>query len=308
MGLLRCSISSKPTRRASASDSAKEIAFTPSYVYIGWNALRPVFRDKRVRQALSHLVDRDRIIERVLFGYGEKIDSPGLSVQPGVQHRPQRLRVRPRSRQARARRGRVGRPRRGRHPRQGRRRHADAACASRSSRTRAMPRASNIGLDRRRRVAARRHRCDVSRSRLVDPARVARASSTTTPSFSAGSSRRTIPTSISSGTRARRCPAGSNHVSFKNAEADRILVEYRREFDKDKRIALYSRLQEIILDEAPYTFLYMPKSISAVDRRFAKRVLVPDRSAQRERVVGAARAAEVRQVGNGGATPRAAPC
>ena len=38
--------------------------------------------------------------------------------------------------------------------------------------------------------------------------------------------------------------------------------------DKEKRIALYRRLQEIILEEAPYTFLYMPKSITAFDRRF----------------------------------------
>jgi peptide/nickel transport system substrate-binding protein len=63
-------------------------------------------------------------------------------------------------------------------------------------------------------------------------------------------------------------PGGGNMVAFKNAAADEILVDYRREFDKDKRIALYRRLQEIILEEAPYTFLYMPKSITAFDRRF----------------------------------------
>jgi peptide/nickel transport system substrate-binding protein len=63
-------------------------------------------------------------------------------------------------------------------------------------------------------------------------------------------------------------PGGSNYVSFKNAEADGILVAYRREFDKKKRIALYWRLQEIIHDEAPYAFLYMPKTIHAYSRRF----------------------------------------
>ena len=70
-------------------------------------------------------------------------------------------------------------------------------------------------------------------------------------------------------------PGGSNHVSFKNAEADRILVEYRREFDKQKRIELYRKLQEIILDEAAYTFLYMPKAISTVDRRFENTIWYP---------------------------------
>ena len=57
-------------------------------------------------------------------------------------------------------------------------------------------------------------------------------------------------------------------VAFENAEADRIMVDYRREFDEAKRIELYRRLQEIIHDEAPYVFLFMDKTISVVDRRF----------------------------------------
>jgi hypothetical protein len=63
---------------------AKQIAFTPSYTYVGWNELRPMFRETAVRQALSRLVDRDRIISKVLFGYGEKIDSPVLDSAPNT--------------------------------------------------------------------------------------------------------------------------------------------------------------------------------------------------------------------------------
>jgi ABC-type transport system substrate-binding protein len=29
----------------------------PAYTYIGWNHLNPLFKDKKVRMALSHLVD-----------------------------------------------------------------------------------------------------------------------------------------------------------------------------------------------------------------------------------------------------------
>ena len=53
------------------------------------------------------------------------------------------------------------------------------------------------------------------------------------------------------------------------------VAEYRREFDKQKRIELYRRLQGIILDDAPYTFLYMPKAISTVDRRFEDTIWYP---------------------------------
>jgi peptide/nickel transport system substrate-binding protein len=60
---------------------------------------------------------------------------------------------------------------------------------------------------------------------------------------------------------------GSNHISFKNARADRILEQYRREFDERKRIELYREFQQILSDEQPYTFLFVGKSVSAVQRR-----------------------------------------
>jgi hypothetical protein len=47
---------------------------------------------------------------------------------------------------------------------------------------------------------------------------------------------------------------GSNHISFKNARADRILEQYRSEFDERKRIELYREFQQILSDEQPYTF------------------------------------------------------
>ncbi|HXK27675.1 MAG TPA: peptide-binding protein, partial [Candidatus Binatia bacterium] len=60
---------------------------------------------------------------------------------------------------------------------------------------------------------------------------------------------------------------GSNHISFKNARADRILEQYRREFDERKRIELYREFQRILSDEQPYTFLFVGKSVSAVHQR-----------------------------------------
>jgi ABC-type transport system substrate-binding protein len=49
---------------------------------------------------------------------------------------------------------------------------------------------------------------------------------------------------------------------------DRILEEYRVEFDAARRKQLYDRFQEILYAEQPYTFLYMQKAITAWDRRF----------------------------------------
>ncbi len=69
---------------------------------------------------------------------------------------------------------------------------------------------------------------------------------------------------------------GSNAISYKNARVDEILELYRREFDPQKRIKLYNEFQKIISDEQPYTFLYLPKRVSALQRRFEGVEIFPD--------------------------------
>ena len=61
---------------------------------------------------------------------------------------------------------------------------------------------------------------------------------------------------------------GSNYISFRNAESDKILEEYRQEFDENKRIELIKRWQKLIYDEQPYTFLWSPKSRYVYNKRF----------------------------------------
>ena len=52
-----------------------------------------------------------------------------------------------------------------------------------------------------------------------------------------------------------------------NARVDQILEEYRREFDPQRRIVLYQEFQQILSDEQPYTFLFLGKSVVALERR-----------------------------------------
>jgi len=53
---------------------------TAGYSYIGWNqgsVDKPSrFADKRVRQAMTYLTDRERIIDEIMLGYGEVAISP----------------------------------------------------------------------------------------------------------------------------------------------------------------------------------------------------------------------------------------
>ncbi|MBW7862780.1 MAG: hypothetical protein GX580_04355 [Candidatus Hydrogenedens sp.] len=60
---------------------------------------------------------------------------------------------------------------------------------------------------------------------------------------------------------------GSNYVGFVNEEADRLVEAARVSFDRNERIRLYHRFQEILYGEQPYLFMMAPKELMAVDKR-----------------------------------------
>lgn len=62
-------------------------------------------------------------------------------------------------------------------------------------------------------------------------------------------------------------PGGLNFVGYKNAEVDKLLVDGRQTFNDEERKKAYFRIQEILADEQPYVFLYVPYSLPAVSSR-----------------------------------------
>lgn len=52
------------------------------FLYVGWNNEREPFSDVRVRRALGHAIDRDALIEALMFGYAEPADGPILPFSP----------------------------------------------------------------------------------------------------------------------------------------------------------------------------------------------------------------------------------
>ena len=49
---------------------------------------------------------------------------------------------------------------------------------------------------------------------------------------------------------------------------DRLLTEGRRNFDLEKRKACYLRIHEILYDDQPYMFIFVPDGISILHSRF----------------------------------------
>ncbi len=63
-------------------------------------------------------------------------------------------------------------------------------------------------------------------------------------------------------------PGELNFIHYKNPEVDKLLEEGRHTFDKEKRRQAYFRLQEILAEDQPYTFLFVPDALPAISKRF----------------------------------------
>ncbi|MBI4585745.1 MAG: hypothetical protein HY717_17170 [Planctomycetes bacterium] len=59
-----------------------------------------------------------------------------------------------------------------------------------------------------------------------------------------------------------------NHVYYSNPEFDAVNDQACDEMDREKARKLWWRAQEIIVEDQPYTFLYVPKQINFLHRRF----------------------------------------
>jgi peptide/nickel transport system substrate-binding protein len=65
----------------------------------------------------------------------------------------------------------------------------------------------------------------------------------------------------------RAQPGGLNFVGYKNAEMDELLERGRRLLDQKKRKPIYDRIQELLHQDQPYCFLYVPMALPMVHAR-----------------------------------------
>ncbi len=248
--------------------------YAPTYSYIGWNNDHPIFRDKRVRQAMTYLTNREQIVKSVLFGLGEVVNSHIYLFRPEYDK---------------------SLPSYPFDPAKGMALLAEAGwkdldgdgVLDKVIDGKKIPFRFEIKINSgnavRKSVALvlldelRKHGIDASvreldwtiflndvKNHQFDAMVLGWQMSTTEPdAYQVWHS-------------SQASNKGSNAISYKNARVDEILELYRREFDPQKRIKLYNEFQKIISDEQPYTFLYLPKRVSALQRRFEGVEIFPD--------------------------------
>lgn len=247
----------------------KGVQYAGGYTYIGWNNKHPIFQDKRVRQAMTHFTDREGMVQNLLFGLAETVESPIHKFRPEYNHDLTPFAFDPDKGLALLTEagwtdsdndgildkeidGKVTPFRFEFLVNSGNQLRKDIALTLQSA-------LEDVGIDCQ--VRELDWSIFLERVKNKDFAAV-------TLGWSGGTGIAFPPDAFQIWHSSMAEGNGSNFISFKNEEVDNILTAYRQEFDQDKRIVMYKRFQEILHDEQPYTFLWKQRVATAYSRRY----------------------------------------
>ncbi len=241
--------------------------FTPNYSYIGWNSKRPFFADKQVRTAMTHLVNRELILDKILYNLGTIVTNPFYINSPEYDKSIKSLDYNPaKAEELLEKAGWIDHDGDGIRDKDGVKFAFEFLIPGGSETgekiaTILKEELDNTGIE----MDIRKTEWAVFTTRLTESNFDA-----VTLAWSMGVE--SDPYQIWSSTQAE---SGSNFIGFKNEEADKLIEEARTEFDRENRKELYRRFAEIIHEEQPYTFLFCRKSTVAVNKRFENVVVYP---------------------------------
>jgi peptide/nickel transport system substrate-binding protein len=230
------------------------------YTYIGYNLNNPLFQDRRVRRALTYAINREAVVQYVLYGLGMVATGPfPNNMWYGNPH------VRPipfdpeKARQLLAEAGW--------HPNRN-------GILEKEGRPFRFTLITNNGNDTRRDVAVLIQRqlrdigidvnlefyewsvfiTDYIDARHFDACLLGWSLSVDPDAYEIWHS--------------SQIEKGFNFISYRNPEVDRLLVEGRRVYDLEKRKEIYWRIHQLIAEDQPYTFLFVPLNLSVLRKRF----------------------------------------
>ena len=232
-----------------------------AYTYLGYNLKDARFADKRVRQALSYAIDKKEIIKGVLLGLGQACTGP---YKPGTYWYNPNVKRYPhdpaKAKELLAQAGWTDSDGDGVLDKDGKP-FEFTILTNQGNSYRAntgviiQRRLSQLGI----RVKLRTVEWAAFIKEFINKARFEAVllGWTTTPD----------PDQFDIWHSSRAKPGQLNFTYYKNPEVDRILTEQRRIFDREKRRALIFKLQEILAEDQPYTFLYVAQALPIVAAR-----------------------------------------
>ena len=235
------------------------------YIYIAWNQLRSgsatPFADRRVREAMTYLTDRQRIVDEILMGYALVANGPfnplGKQANPNLVTRQFDV-AKAKSLLAEA--GYIDRDR-------------DGVVESEQGVPLSFKITYPSGSDNYKRVVLLLKDLYVKAGVLMEPNPVdwpVLITALNNKDFDAISLGWTGDFEIdvyqnmhSSQTE----PGGDNFINYKNPELDGLIENARREMNEDLRMPLWHQVHALLWREQPYTYLFRSKSLVFSDRR-----------------------------------------
>lgn len=233
-----------------------------AYTFMGYNLKNPLFADRRVRQAISYAINKDEIISGVLLNLGKPAHGPykpgtwAYNDQVKVYHyNPQKARelLREAGWTKINREGvleKDGKPfvfeivtNQGNETRQ--------KCAEIIQRQ-----LNEIGITVKIRVLEwSAFVTDFINKRRFDAVILGWTIPLDPDAYDVWHSSKTAPEEL-------------NFISYNNPEADGMLEKGRSTFSQKERKKYYDRFQEILAEDQPYTFLYVPEALVIINKRF----------------------------------------
>lgn len=232
-----------------------------AYTYMGYNLKNPLFADKRARQAISYAINKEEIISGVLLGLGKPATGP---YKHGTWAHNDKVKIY----------------------------HYDPARArdllkqagwadvngdgvlERNGKPFEFEILTNQGNETRQKCAEIIQR-QLKEVGIVVKIRIVEWSAFVTNfinkrNFDAVILGWTIPLDPDAYDvwhSSKTAPEELNFVSYKNPEVDAMLEKGRGTFDQAQRKKYYDRFQEILAEDQPYTFLYVPDDLIIVSNR-----------------------------------------
>ncbi|MFO7569488.1 MAG: peptide-binding protein [Smithellaceae bacterium] len=233
-----------------------------AYTYMGYNLKHPLFTDKRVRQAMSYAINKDEIVSGVLLGLGKPATGPykhgtwAHNDQVKIYHYDPV--------KARALLKEAG--------------WADTngdGILDKGGKPFAFEILTNQGNETRQKCAEiiQRQLKEVGISVKI---RIVEWSAFVTDFINKRRFEAVIlgwtipldPDGYDVWHSSKTAPQELNFVSYNNPEADEMLEQGRSTFDQGLRKKYYDRFQEILAEDQPYTFLYVPDELIIISSRF----------------------------------------
>jgi len=224
---------------------------TPMFVYIGWNQLNPLFKERDVRLALAMLIPRERILKEVHHGMGTLVTGPYYINGPIYDHDVPQVPYDPaEARRILRRLGWGDRDGDGVLDKDGQR--FEFSYLIHPARAYHRQVAEIIKED----LGKSGILMDIQQLEWAILGDRVRDQKFDAVRFAWQLSGFDDPDQVQIFHSSQAKEGGSNYVGYKSAEADRLMEAIRLEFDHKKRMDMNRELHRIISNDQPYVFLY----------------------------------------------------